>query len=102
MVFAECKSREGGNESEQPKFRCFKNQNLNKGVIMSNGEKIQNGFQRYCGMLRFYDQHPSGKMRAFFHRGDRRQNKRILRQTFRSNHSALGLRPVFSNRKEAI
>jgi hypothetical protein len=69
---------------------------------MSNGEMIQRGFQRYRGMLRFYDQRPSGQIKRFFHRGDRRQNRRILRQSFRSNYDVHRLASVFSNGKEII
>ena len=54
---------------------------------MSNEATIQNGYQKYRGMLHEYGQTYGGKIRSFFNRHDRRKNRRFLRQTF-SNHPA--------------
>lgn len=58
---------------------------------MSKGENERLNYRKYRGLLRFYGQTTGGKLRTFFHRYDRRNQRRILRQSFqRGNPFRLG------------
>jgi hypothetical protein len=64
---------------------------------MSNDLHVKEDFQKYKSMVRFWNQHPMGRIRSFIHRADRRKNKRLLRQSFRPSYSSVKVHPIFVN-----